>query len=293
MKIPLILPQFKRFALHEKGMKPKTIREILSSVAMLSDELSNPTVKSISTAKIREFLYQKKQERMWSNKTFRNKRQYLKTFFDYCLREGYVKVNPVEKIEKPKVPKRLPRCLNKKELEIVLIQLDSYEWFNTLEEKRNKAMIRTFLYTGIRLSELLKLKTSSINFEESEIIIFQGKGGKDRIVPIHPRLMPYLKSYQNIKRKKPTTYFFSSIRSDSPLTEKNLYRIIKVLRKVTGVYFSPHMLRHTFGKLSIEANLNPFKLKQIMGHSDIQTTQIYISVSHQNIKESFQKLELI
>ena len=293
MRIPLVIKSFKRFALYEKGMQPKTIREILSIVTAFSDEFLSPTVKSISTTKIREFLYQKKQERMWSNKTFRNKRQYLKTFFDYCLREGYVKINPVEKIEKPKVSKRLPRCLNKKELEIVLMELDSYQWYNVLEEKRNKAMIRTFLYTGIRLSELLKLKTSSINFEESEIIIYQGKGRKDRIVPIHQCLMPYLKSYQNIKRKKSTTYFFSSIRSDSPLTEKNLYRIIKVLRKVTGVYFSPHMLRHTFGKLSIEANLNPFKLKQIMGHSDIQTTQIYISVSHQNIKESFQKLELI
>jgi len=293
MRIPLVIPLFKRFALYEKGLQPKTIREILSITIVLSNELSNPTIKSISTAKIREFLHQKKQERMWSNKTFRNKRQYLKTFFDYCIREDFVKINPVEKIEKPKIPKRLPRCLNKKQLDTVLMYLDAHKWFNTLEEKRNKAIIRTFLFTGIRLNELLKLKTTSINFEESEIIIYEGKGNKDRIVPIHPNLMPYLKSYRDIKKGKPTTYFFSSIRSNSALTEHNLYRIIKILRKIAGIYFSPHMLRHTFGKLSIEANLNPFKLKAIMGHSDIQTTQIYISVSHQNIKESFQKLELI
>jgi len=293
MKILLVLPSFKRFALHEKGMMPKTIREILAIVSSLSDELSNPTLKSVSTAKIREFLYQRKQDRMWSNKTFRNKRQYLKTFFDYCMREDFIKINPVEKIEKPKVPKRLPRCLNKQKLDSLLMHLDCYKWYNVLEEKRNKAIIRTFLFTGIRLNELLKLKTTSVNLAESEMIIFQGKGRKDRIVPIHPYLMPYLKSYHEMKRKKPTTYFFSSIRSNKPLTENNLYRIVKDLRKVIGFHFAPHMLRHTFGKLSIEANLNPFKLKEIMGHSDIQTTQIYISVSHQNIKESFQKLELI
>jgi len=293
MRILLVIPLFKRFALFEKGMMSKTIREMISIVNALSEELSNPTPKSITTIKIREFLYQKKQERMWTNKTFRNKRQYLKTFFDYCMREDFIKINPVEKIEKPKIPKRLPRCLNKQQIDILLMHLDCYKWFNTLEEKRNKAIIRTFLFTGIRLSELLKLKTTSVNLEESEIIIYQGKGRKDRIVPIHPYLMPYLKSYHDFKRKKPTTLFFSSIRSDSSLTENNLYRIIKNLRKVVGFHFAPHMLRHTFGKLAIEANLNPFKLKEIMGHSDIQTTQIYISVSHQNIKESFQKLELI
>ena len=82
-----VIPLFKRFALHEKGMKPKTIKEIIAMVKALSDGLSNPTIKSVSTSKIREFLYERKQERMWTNKTFRNYRQYLKSFFDYCVRE--------------------------------------------------------------------------------------------------------------------------------------------------------------------------------------------------------------
>jgi len=293
MRILLAVPLFKRFALYEKGMMPKTIREILSIVSALSKELSNPTLKSITTSKIREFLYQRKQERLWTNKTFRNYRQYLKTFFDFCLRESYITTNPVEKIEKPKLPKRLPRCLDKQQLDKLLLHLDCYSWYNTLEEKRNKALIRTFLFTGIRLNELLKLKTASVNLEESELKIIQGKGSKDRIVPIHPNLLPYLKSYHKMKKKKPTEYFFSSIRSDKPLTENNLYRIIKKLRKVTGFHFTPHQLRHTFGKLSIEANLNPFKLQKIMGHSSIETTQIYVYVSDGNLKESFQKTHLL
>jgi len=292
MKIPLVLPLFKRFALHEKGMKPKTIREILSKVKALSDELSNPSIKLISTTKVREFLYQKKQERMWTNKTFRNYRQYLKTFFDFCVRENYIETNPVEKIEKPKLPKRIPRCLDKKQLDNLILHLDCCTWFNDLEEKRNKAMIRTFLFTGIRLNELLKLKTSSVNFEESEIIIYQGKGNKDRVIPIHPNLLPYLKKYHELK-KRPTEYFFSSIRSNKPLTKNNLYRIIKKLREKTRFHFTPHQLRHTFGKLSIEANLNPFKLQKIMGHSSIETTQIYVYVSDDNLKESFQKTHLL
>ncbi|QMU65519.1 MAG: tyrosine-type recombinase/integrase [Flavobacteriaceae bacterium] len=292
MKIPLILPLFKRFALHEKGMKQKTIKEIIAIVSALSKELSNPSVTTLTTSKIREFLYQRKLERMWTNKTFRNYRQYLKTFFDYCLRENYIDMNPVEKIEKPKLPKRIPRCLDKNQVENLLLHLDCYSWFNDLEAKRNKAIIRTFLFTGVRLNELLKLQTTSVNFEESEIIIYQGKGNKDRVIPIHPDLMPYLKTYHQSK-KKPTLYFFSSIRSDKPLTENNLYSIIKKIRCKTKFHFTPHQLRHTFGKFSIEGNLNPFKLQKIMGHSSIETTQIYVYVSDNNLKESFQKTVLL
>lgn len=293
MRILDVVPSFKRYALFERGMMPKSVKEIITIVILLSNQISTQNLSSITTSKIRDFLHQRKAQRLWTNKTFRNNRQYLKSFFNYCVRENYILINPVEKIEKPKIPKRLPRCLNKQQIDKLLLNLDCYEWFNVLEEKRNKAIIRTFLFTGIRLSELLKLKTNAINFEEYEILIQQGKGRKDRIVPIHPDLMPYLKSYAIVKKKKITKYFFSSIRSDKPLTEKNLYRIFKVLRRVCRFHFTPHQLRHTFGKLSIEANLNPFKLQSIMGHSSISTTQIYISVSTKNIKESFQKLELI
>lgn len=293
MRIPEVIPDFKRYALLERAMMPKSVKEIITITNALSNNLSSQSLKSIQTINIREFLYQRKQQRMWTNKTFRNNRQYLKSFFNYCVRENYISINPVEKIEKPKIPKQLPRCLNKQQINTLLLQSDCYQWYNSLEEKRNQAIIRTFLFTGIRLNELLKLKTIAINFDESEIIIHQGKGRKDRIVPIHPNLLPYLKVYYRTKRKKPTEYFFASIRSGKPLTEKNLYRIIIKLRRACKFHFTPHQLRHTFGKLSIEANLNPFKLQAIMGHSSISTTQIYISVSTKNIKESFQRLELI
>lgn len=292
MRIPEVLPQFKHFALNERGLKSNSIREILSTSKSLSQAFSNPTLKSISTAHIREFLYQRKAERMWTNKTFRNRRQQLKTFFDFCLSREFILSNPVIKIEKPKVPKQLPRCLDKAQLDKLICAVDNYTWYNQLEEYRNKAIIRTFYLTGVRLSELLNLKTNSVNFSESEIKILLGKGGKDRIIPIHPNLMPYLKAYHLLKKKKPTEYFFSSLRSDKPLTTKNLYAILKKLRKKIDFHFTPHMLRHTFGKLSIESNLNPFKLQILMGHASISTTQIYVYVSNHNLKESFQKLQL-
>jgi len=287
------IPVFKRFALYEKGLQPKTIREILSLVSALAETFPHTSIKSLTTLQIRQFLYERKQQRMWSNKTFRNARQYLKTFFDFCIIAEYISINPVEKIEKPKLPKHLPRCLTRAQVNTLLLHLDTCDWFNTLSQKRNQAIIRTFLFTGIRLNELLHLRTEAVNITDRTITIIQGKGQKDRLVPIHPMLLAYLKSYQTEKKKRSDRYFFSSIRSDSKLTEKNLYAIFKKLQKVCNFHFTPHVLRHTFGKLSIEANLNPFKLQAIMGHADISTTQIYVNPSMENIKDSFQKTNLL
>lgn len=290
MRILDVIPSFKRYALFERGMMPKTVKSIISITEQLA--ISNQNVKYITTSNIREFLYQRKQERFWSNKTFRNYRQYLKSFFDYCVRENFIRVNPVTKIEKPKIPKSLPRSINKQQINKLLINVDCYQWFNVLESKRNQAIIRTFLFTGIRLSELLNLKSNEVNFSELSIKIHQGKGRKDRFIPIHQDLLPYLKTYYQCKTK-PTAYFFSSIRSNKPLTPKNLYTVFRKLKRVCGFNFTPHQLRHTFGKLSTEANLNIFKLQKIMGHSSVSTTQIYVSISTENLRESFQKIALM
>ncbi|MGH1387862.1 tyrosine-type recombinase/integrase [Kordia sp.] len=287
-----LIPTFQRFALYEKAMQPKSIKEIIRIVLDL-DVFTGQTVKSITTQEIRAFLYQRKQQRIWSNKTFRNARQYLKTFFDFCIIYEYRTNNPVEKIEKPRLSKQLPRCLTKAQVQTLLLHVDTVEWYNALSMKRNQAIIRTFLFTGIRLSELLYLRTEAVNLEERAITIIQGKGRKDRLVPIHPMLFPYLKNYLNEKGKRKNKYFFSSVRSDNKLTEKNLYAVFQKLQKVCSFKVTPHMLRHTFGKLSIEANLNPFKLKAIMGHADISTTQIYVYASQENIRSSFDKITLI
>lgn len=282
---------FKRYALFEKGIKSLTIKAILRSVEKLDDYLSTNSVQTITTTDIRSFLYHEKETKLWANKTFRNNRQYLKSFFDYCVAVEIISVNPVLKIEKPKLPKSLPRSLRKDEIHKILLHTDSISWNSHKETLRNQTIIRTFLFTGIRLSELLNLKISEINLAETKILIKKGKGDKDRIIPIHPQLLPFLQQHLSFKRVSP--FVFSSMRSEKALTKKNLYRIIQKIRNSSQVYFSPHMLRHTFGKLSIESNLNPFKLKAIMGHSDISTTQIYVSISNQNIHESFQKLQLI
>ncbi len=295
MLISDLIEPFKRYLLLEKNVSSKYVRGILRTVRLLDTKTPQTNIKQFNTETIRYFLCNMREQRMWSAKTFRSYRQHLKSFFDFAKKRGLLKINPVDDIEKPRLPKRLPRCLTKKQVLKLTLETQLYSWSRPIEYHRNLAIIFCFLYTGIRLSELLNLKTHEVNFEELYIFISKGKGQKDRYVPIHPKLFSILKFYIHERKRclSPSSYFFTSFRSSKPLSQKNLYAIIHKLARKCDFYFSPHILRHTFAKLSLEANLNPYKLKEILGHSNISTTQIYMSVSTENIRKSFSKLDLL
>lgn len=295
MRIPDLTPGFKQYLIFEKNLTPNYAKGILDTVELLHRYDPSISLSQYKSDHIRTFLYRMKQDRLWSPKTLRNYRQNLKTFFDFAVKRLSLKENPVEAVEKPRLPKNLPRCLTKEETRRLTTEVHCYPWTRPLERARNVAIIYAFLFTGLRLTELLQLKTHQVNFEESHCFVEKGKGRKDRYVPIHPSLAPVLKYYQTERAKKltPSAYFFTSIRSDKPLTKKNLYTVFHKLSIRCDVKITPHMLRHTMAKMSLEADLNPFKLKEILGHSNITTTQIYMSVSTENIQKSFGKINLL
>jgi site-specific recombinase XerD len=289
-----LLP-FKRYAMNERGMAYKSCLNILQVVRKLDNFLEYKNIKHISTNDIIGYLYENRERKGWTPKTFCNHRQSLLTFFRFCKKRDIVKKNPVEKIEKPKLPKALPRSLVKDDVHKLLSHFDIFDWQTDFERVRNNCIFKTFLFSGLRLSELLNLKNSDVILSERTIKVIKGKGNKDRTIPIHNDLYYVLKNYRNIKQKKHinSLYFFVSQKRGMRLTPKNIYDVFHKIQDKTGIYFTPHMLRHTFGKCSVEANLNVFKLKEIMGHSSVSTTQIYMSVSMDNIKKSFVGISLI
>lgn len=231
---------------------------------------------------------------MWSAKTFRNKRQCLKSFFNWCVREGLLKSNPVEKIEKPKLPQRLPRFINKEEALTVIAHAEFYPWRYSFEKVRNLAIIATFIMTGLRLNELINLKVHDVDFQSGEIFVEKGKGRKERIIPIYPKLQLSLSTYINERRRlgAQSKYFFHSARSTQKLTPKTVQNICRKVSGSSGIKFTPHSLRHTFGHLSTDAGLGLYQLKDIMGHSTVSTTEIYSSISKEGLKRKFFETEL-
>lgn len=295
MTFPDLQPAFRKYIILEKGLNAKTYKAIVSTLKMLSVYCMDESIKSYNNGVIREFLYGGAQERLWEPKTFRNHWQNLKTFFDWCVKKGIVKKNPVEGIEKPKMKKNLPRCISREETLKILYYATSIKWKYKLEQSRNEAIIHALLFTGLRLQELLNLQATDVNLADGSIFVRMGKGGKDRMVPIHPRLTPKLRGYFEERKKslEPSQWFFTGIKSDKQLCQRDVRRILKVISNASGVKVTAHMLRHTFGKLMVEADFNIYKLKEIMGHEQVSTTQRYVSVAPESIKRSFDKVKLL
>jgi len=287
--------RYKKYALYERGMRPRSYRSIMASLRMLSEWADTEEISKLNHGVVQAFLYWGKEERAWEARTFRNHWQYLKSFFNWCLKQQIIKSNPVDGIEKPKLPQRLPRSLTREDIQIVLNAIRWYPWRYMFEGIRNETIIYFMVYTGLRLQELLNLEMSDVNISSEEVLVRQGKGQKDRIVPIHPKLIRILRNYINERKKRGIhgAHFFTGAQSEKPLSGKDIRNICHKLTLDTGIYFTPHMLRHTFGRLMVEADFDIYKIKEVMGHSNITTTEGYLTVSTENIKRSFREKALL
>ena len=283
---------YRRYALYEKGHRPFTVSQTLSILNHLQTFAHTNSLSLLDTSIIREFLQTQREEKGWKPKTFRIYRQYLKTYFDWAVLQGYVRKNPVIPIGNPKLPITLPRCLTREQAQKFMAHCRYYNWLYELEPFRNEAIIATFLYTGIRLKELINLRHDDVMIELGEIRINCGKGSKDRTIAIHPLLKPLLLSYSEKRKQlgKPSIWFFPSVRSEKRLTSKNVQAIFKKLSSASGIKVTPHVLRHTCGRLYVEANVNLRVIQSLLGHSRPETTQIYTYVSTKNMKESLGKI---
>lgn len=298
---PFTMPDFhslkdsyRRYALYEKGHRPMTVRHATQVISSLCSFACETEIASLSTSMIREFLQTQREQRGWTAKTFRIYRQHLKTFFDWSVSQEWIDKNPVLPIKCPRLPKPLPRCLTKEQAILFLSHVTLYRWRYELESSRNKAIVFTFQYSGMRLSELLNLWSLDVDLSNEEITIRNGKNEKDRLIAINPSLLPVLKDYQKARMELgiPSMFFFPSVKSDKKLTVGNLYDIFRKLSRACGFKVTPHMLRHTFGRLSVESGQNLRVTQEMLGHGNIRTTEIYTHVSIEAMKQSMRERPL-
>lgn len=292
MNIYALLPSFKQFCLREKGLQPKSYRTIVSHMKAVCAYTNHTNIRQLKTSAIKEYLYDQAHRYDWSPRTFRNHLQSISTFCDWAVDQKYLPHNPVRTIKKPKLPQALPRYLTEQEVQSVIYAAQQTAWTTPFISLRNYALIMTFLQTGIRLNELRHLTITDLNLSERTLHIEKGKGNKMRLVPIHPKLFPILKGYVTLRTEHypNALWLFPSIRMNAQLSCKYIQQVCRHLSITSGVKFTPHMLRHTFGRQCTNQNLPFYKLKEIMGHSSVTTTERYASVSMQGIYESFAQL---
>ena len=194
-------------------------------------------------------------------------------------------------VDRPKLEKHLPKVLTVEEVDKLLdIEL------NTVFDYRNKAMLELLYGTGLRISELLDLKTFDIDIENC-IVRCVGKGSKERIVPIGEYIIKYYNLYierrgELLKKKSSDYLFLNSL--GGRLSRFSFFKIIKRLLKYKGINkdVSPHTLRHSFATHMLQNGADLRSIQELLGHSDIQTTRIYTHITNDKVKNDYKEYHL-
>ncbi|MEM7151335.1 MAG: tyrosine-type recombinase/integrase [Myxococcota bacterium] len=278
----------------EEGLSPRTVSSFKAFITTFVNRSSASTVKDISLERLRDFFYEGKELHQWSYWHYVNHHKHFRKFLDWCIRQGYTDRNPALKIKKPKKPQSLPRRLTYEQAQAVLYASFNHPWRYAFERTRNHALIASLLFTGLRARELLNLELHDLDLNDGTLLVRAGKGNKDRFVPIHHKLRHALQRYLAARARhgRTSSRLFTHALQDSPLGYRALNRICQRLSRATRIKFTPHCLRHTFGSVSIEQDINLVKLKEIMGHRHISSTMIYLSMAPANLKESLNRLDL-
>lgn len=199
--------------------------------------------------------------------------------------------NPTDDIEMPKTEKKLPPKLTKQEATRLLEVVYNYPYPYSYLRYRNHAIFATFMYAGLRKNELLHLKMTDVDLTNLSVFIRQGKGSKDRIVPISTTLAGILRRYleERTRLRKTCPEFFASLNRNVGFTDTGMKRLVALMRKESGIQFSVHKLRHTFATLMLEGGCDIFSLSKMLGHSDIKTTTIYLAASPEHLRSQMLK----
>ncbi len=211
----------------------------------------------------------------------------VRSFYHFLVLSDVLEVNPTELLEYPKKPKRLPDVLSVDEIDAIESVID----LSQPEGQRNKAIIETLFSCGLRVSELVNLKISNMYLDD-EFIKVEGKGSKQRLVPISEQAIHEIQLYfldRNLIDIAPEyqDYVFVSHRRKKPLTRVMVFIMIKNLVEKAGIKktVSPHTFRHSFATSLLEGGANLRAIQAMLGHESIATTQIYTHIDTSHLRE--------
>ena len=241
---------------------------------------------------MRGFLVELKQIKKLKETTISHRVFVLRSFFKYLQRKRKVQVNPAAYLISPKKRKSLPSFLTVSQMQ-ELLRLPSRE---NVWGLRDLAILELFYSTGMRLSELSELKLSSIDFPTG-LIRVMGKGKKERIIPVGIEALSALKNYlekRELSLKEPGSVDNQVLflnHSGKKLTSRSIARIVKkhALTVSEDIKTSPHKLRHTFATHLLDSGMDIMAVKDLLGHSNLSTTQIYTHLTTERLKKVYKK----
>jgi integrase/recombinase XerC len=223
-----------------------------------------------------------------SSKSLQRELSAIRSFYNYLLKQGHVNVNPAQHIQAPKQARKLPKTLDVDQLSGLLEAGAS-----SVLEIRDLAMFELFYSSGLRLSELSALDLTDLDLPDSTLTVRIGKGGKSRILPIGSKAVTAIKNWlpqRAVKTPAAEPALFVSTRG-TRLGQRSIELRLEQWCKKKGIaeHIHPHMLRHSFASHLLESSQDLRAVQELLGHSNISTTQIYTHLDFQHLAEIYDK----
>lgn len=287
-----MIESFLQYLQYEKSYSSHTVSSYHTDLLQLQQFLANNghefDPQTIDSETIRSWLMELRDSGL-SARTVNRKLSTLKTFYHFLFKQGLASKDPTAKISSQKKTKKIPSFFSEKDLDAAFANTENLSNF---EACRNQTIIETFYQTGIRLSELINLKDTDIDFHRNSIRVF-GKRSKERIVPFGESLKDTLQTYiaqRNKETERTTPYLYVRTNGDK-LYPKLVYRIVHETMSAVSTQSkcSPHVLRHTFATTLLNHGADINAVKKLLGHANLAATEVYTHTTFEQLQHIYEQ----
>jgi len=279
----------------EKIASPSTIYSYNKEIGKFFDFITSINILDInliSTRTVRQYFYYAKENRNLGQSSISKIIATVKSFFNYLEEEDITVKNPTRKIRVPKKVCRIPSVMSKYEVDLIIKSVDFAPLRCRKNNVRDKLILSLLYYAGIRKSELLNLNWTDINLSKSSVIIRRGKGGKDRLIPLHKEVSRLLDEYleKRLPLKTDALIIGEQGRRMGNCSFVNLLKMYLSLSGLKRKGYTAHSFRHSFATHLVEAGVDLFKVQKLLGHASLDTTKIYINFNSSQMAKAIDRL---
>ncbi len=274
------------FCRTEKGLAHNTLEAYRRDLVRLANFLKAIRLQSVTLDTLRSYMDHLRAQGL-SNRSIARQVTTLRGFFGFLVEERNISENPAELLIAPKIGSSLPKYLDHSSVNRLLVAPKQRSAIGL----RDRAMLDLLYATGLRVSELIKVRVSDLDELEGTVRVI-GKGDKQRLVPVGKQALQSIERYRTEQRPvllkgRVSAYLFLTARG-TPMTRQGFWKLLRVHGKSAGIFrsLSPHVLRHTFATHLLEAGADLRSVQIMLGHADVGTTQIYTHVMRSRLRQT-------
>lgn len=282
------IPEFEEW-LAIRGLSDETLRGYHMDIHQFSKWITSTSngpvlIDEITVKQLEGFARYLSNERGCQPRSVNRKINALSTFFQCMKKKKYILENPLEDFERMKVPDTERTYLNKAEVEAIIqaIQHSVIHYF-----------VMTMAYTGLRVNECIHLTLNDVNFEEGYIQVINGKGGKNRTVPMNQQLKEQLQTYLAEHRPQTDSLFFFALKKTGTVSAQYVNRTLKAAYEKAGIekHVTSHILRHSFASYLVKKDTHVAVIQRLLGHASVKTTSVYLHVHQEDLQAAVNQID--